>query len=861
MEKDQPRPNDGAPATAIATATPATLSEKRRLPSLDLDVPPPVPPKDNPPASRPGTASTTVSRTTTRSDDQTKPGEPVVTTSLAPTTIHATTPKADHEAAASSKGAAGGRAAPFANIAGTMSTSHPHHGSRPSISTTLSSSFGPPPAPPPARELPTPPPTLASASRPSTRGAADSTPDTTTPEEVKMPPAPVAPLPELPSSNSKWDEVTVTINTALSRARSITSEAGSKLSVSTLTFATRVKEKSRTYTSEWYGAEKDRKEQPMDRPTALMPPPSDDEEDPLVCSPSFLPFFFLPFFFVFFFFPSDNPQNWSPRQKDLTLFALLTALATTTATKTILLPLAQPLASHLAVSPTSVAALTAAPLLFSTLAVHASVVASKLYGKRPVYIASLVVLLCGCAATASAQTSPSYGGFLAARIVQGLGWGACDALPLASIHDLYFEHERRPRLILLDTVTAIATWGSPLLTGVAARDAGADESPAALAVPFQIATAFLALSILFVVLAAPETAFDRWFSGTGTASGSPTPSRRRASSVGTTSTGTTKTMMKTKEIDLGPLWRVEVPVPTRETASHFLNRFNPVSDFRGYRDSRTLLQGPRAVVTPTTVLLALLTFLPTSALWGLTHVASTFFAAPPSEALDPAQVGSLLAAPFVLIVLISVLLSFSDISDRLGISSIVVSTSKLTPRTLFAVMAASTALMMIGTLAFGLETHARASSPDSLSFPLLSILLGFLAVGMYGLGSLVRPLSWRLARNKTANPHVCLRVVADMEAGVGCWRAFFAGVFVLGIANAVERSSGAADMTGGWFIQGTRGLRGAVIGMSVAQVLIAAMVGAVWWFWDERVLRLDGRVLGLVDLSTLKRSASFFEHD
>ncbi|KAL2760247.1 hypothetical protein ACRALDRAFT_1067156 [Sodiomyces alcalophilus JCM 7366] len=708
-----------------------------------------------------------------------------------------------------------------------MSTSRPHHRSHPSTSTTVSSHFGPPTAPPPARELP-PPPTLASASRPSTgrpvgdkSGTAEEVETAPVPDPV---PVPVRPLPDLPPS--KWNEARVTVKTALSRAKSVASEAGSKLSGSTLTIATSVKTKSRSYASAWYGAEKAE----SDPPTALIPQPSDDQEDPL---------------------------NWSSRKKDLTLFALLTALATTSATKTILLPLAAPLASHFAASPAAVAALTAAPLLFSTLAVHASVVASKLYGKRPVYIASLALLLSGCAASASAPTPATYRGFLAARIIQGLGWGAYDALPLASVHDLYFEHERRPRLALLDAVTAIATWGSPLLVGVAARDAGAEGSRAALAVPFQVAAAFIALSILLVVFAAPETAFDRWFSGTGGAS--PTPSRRR-SSVGTTSTRTTTT----KQIEFGTCWTVEVRVPSRETTGHYLNRINPVSNFRGYRDARTLLQGPRAVVTPTTVLLALLTILPTSALWGLTHVASTLFAAPQSVALDPAQVGALLAAPFVLVVLISVLSSLSTMSDRLGVSPTAVSTSHITARRLFVVMAAGTVLMMIGTLAFGLETHARADVPGSLSFPLLSVLLGFLAAGMYGLGGLVRPLSWRSARDKTDNPHVCLRVVADMEAGVGCWRAFFAGIFLLAVANAVERSSGVdgpAEAAAGVFIQGTRGLRAAVIGMSVAQVLIVGIVGAVWWLWDERVLRLDGRVLGLVDLATLKRSASFFDHD
>ncbi|ROT43051.1 MFS general substrate transporter [Sodiomyces alkalinus F11] len=835
MEQDQPRDDDGAAelgkslvtVTATVTATQNTTHTAPGLLSTGLDVPPPVPPKDDLPLSRPGTAptSTSTSTSTSATNDATLSG-----TKIGP-----------------KPGTAGtGRSATGPSIAGTMSTSRSrahsraHSRAQPSTSTLASSYFGPPAAPPPARELP-PPPTLASLSRPSTAGVSSRPRHHTAGEEGEAPvpvPVPVQPLPQLPPpSNSKWDEARVTVEMALSRARSVTSAAGRKLSDSTSNMATGVKMKSKSCKAMWYGAEKEQEqEHQADGPTALVPQPSDDEEDPL---------------------------NWPLWKKDLTLFALLTALATTSATKTILLPLASPLASHLAASPTSVAALTAAPLLFSTVAVHASVVASRLYGKRPVYIASLVLLLCGCAATASTSTRATYGGFLAARIVQGLGWGAFDALPLGSVYDLYFEHERRPRLALLDAVTAIATWGSPLFTGVAARDAGG-EGNRAFAVPFQIATGFLAVSILLALFAAPETAFDRWFSGTGTgtttASKSPAPSRRR-SSVGTTSTRTTTTMT-TRRIEFGHYCRVNVRVPTSETTRYYLDRINPVSDFRGYRDTRTLLQGPRAVITPTTLLLALLTLLPTSALWGLTHVTSTLFAPRRAAALDPAQVGSLLAAPFVLAT--ASVLSFAALSDRLGLSPTAVSTSTMTARSLLAVTSAGTLLMMTGTLAFGLETHARAGVPGALSFPLLSVLLGFLAAGTYGLGGLVRPLSWRLARSKTANPHVCLRVVADMEAGVGCWRAFFAGIFVLGIANAVERSSSgvgrSAGEAAGVLVQGTRGLRAMVIGMSVAQAVIAAMVGAVWWRWDESVLRLDGRVLGLVDLSTLKRSRSFFDH-
>ena len=50
------------------------------------------------------------------------------------------------------------------------------------------------------------------------------------------------------------------------------------------------------------------------------------------------------------------------------------------------------------------------------------------------------------------------------------------------------------------------------------------------------------------------------------------------------------------------------------------------------------------------------------------------------------------------------------------------------------------------------------------------------------------------------------------------------------------------------------------IALAVCEMVLAGVVGAVWWFMDERVRRLDGRVMGFVDLGMLKRSESFFDH-
>jgi hypothetical protein len=85
-----------------------------------------------------------------------------------------------------------------------------------------------------------------------------------------------------------------------------------------------------------------------------------------------------------------------------------------------------------------------------------------------------------------------------------------------------------------------------------------------------------------------------------------------------------------------------------------------------------------------------------------------------------------------------------------------------------------------------------------------------------------------------------------MNAGVACWRNLLSGVFVLGVPAAIFT----------W-----TGLEQTVIGLSLGQILAAAGVAGAWWFYDENIRRLDGRVMGLVDLSMLKQTGSFFDLD
>jgi hypothetical protein len=84
----------------------------------------------------------------------------------------------------------------------------------------------------------------------------------------------------------------------------------------------------------------------------------------------------------------------------------------------------------------AVVALTAVPLCLSSVTGMASLVAAKVWGKRPVYLASFVLIFIGTLVTM--KMLDNYGGCMAGRIFQGFGWGAFDVLMLASIQETFF---------------------------------------------------------------------------------------------------------------------------------------------------------------------------------------------------------------------------------------------------------------------------------------------------------------------------------------------------------------------------------------------------------------------------------------
>jgi len=369
------------------------------------------------------------------------------------------------------------------------------------------------------------------------------------------------------------------------------------------------------------------------------------------------------------------------------------------------------------------------------------------------------------------------------------------------------------------SIVAVATtWGPPLLGGIASADS------TGFSLQFVILSAFFAVAVPAIMLGAPETVFDRAYT-----------------LAQTPATG-------------GSKFQGSLPIAPRrlfsvETFNNYIVKMKPYS-YSGSYDAGTLLQAPRAFIAPTTGLLFLVSLLPYGALWGFSSSLSLLFH-PLPFIRSTISIGGLMAGPSLL-----------GSAAVAGFAFHSWWQSSFAPRAHMASVAGGSVLAFIGILTFGLHIDACMTRPenddgtttiyalnylgDNVNFPAVSFVLGLLTAGVYVLDATVKPLIRASTMFTSSNLGVALRNTTDMNGGVNCWRSMLAGIFVMAVPNAV------------WSWDGLRAL---CIGVAIAQMVVGAIVGSVWWLWGEDIRRWDGRVMALVDLDMLKRNGSFFDTD
>ena len=335
---------------------------------------------------------------------------------------------------------------------------------------------------------------------------------------------------------------------------------------------------------------------------------------------------------------------------------------------------------------------------------------------------------------------------------------------------------------------------------------------------------FQTVALLAVVFGVPETAFDRSFYQINTPASA----------------------WSNKMLPLRPRRSMGV-----EKVKEYLAEMKPWCYEGPVADAAVLLQAPRALVAPTTALLALVSLLPFCALWALSSSLGLLFSPLPFDS-STAAVGLLLTGPWLLATATVAFFAFLPrwhrrFELRLNAASIATGTTvAFLGLLIFGLYAESRMRMDAAAAAADASSSAFAPGSATMSFPVVSLLLGLVALSAFTLDATVRPLVRRSASFTSSNLAICLRNTVDMSSGVGVWRSLFAGIFVIAMPNAV------------WSWDG---LKAACAALAVVQILVASAVGALWWRYEDGIRRLDGRVMSGLDASMLKRAGSFFDMD
>lgn len=129
-----------------------------------------------------------------------------------------------------------------------------------------------------------------------------------------------------------------------------------------------------------------------------------------------------------------------------------------------------------------------------------------LYGKRLVYLVGILVFLVGLVVAAA---SKNFGTLMAGRILTGFGASPTESLALASLSELYFQHERAYRTGLYTLLLLGGKNIVPLLSLLMLQHLNRHWL-------YWILAMFLGLNLVLTYLFVPETFWDR----------SPTPSKR-----------------------------------------------------------------------------------------------------------------------------------------------------------------------------------------------------------------------------------------------------------------------------------------------------------------------------------------------
>lgn len=203
--------------------------------------------------------------------------------------------------------------------------------------------------------------------------------------------------------------------------------------------------------------------------------------------------------------PSDDPNdplNWPVRKRDAILSTLTVVAVIATTAAPLLAADSVQLALFFVRTFQDAANLTAFHLAGCAVGAVIFVPSAWVWGKRHVFLLGALLMTVASAWAGSTHSNKDYTSLLWARVFQGIALAPFESLTNAVVGDLYFVHERGPRMAVVNTAIFGGAFLTPVFVGIIAKTIGWQWS-------FYLLAMFMALGFLALFFLVPETAYGR----------------------------------------------------------------------------------------------------------------------------------------------------------------------------------------------------------------------------------------------------------------------------------------------------------------------------------------------------------------
>ncbi|KAJ9662293.1 hypothetical protein H2198_001427 [Neophaeococcomyces mojaviensis] len=203
--------------------------------------------------------------------------------------------------------------------------------------------------------------------------------------------------------------------------------------------------------------------------------------------------------------PSDNPNdplNWPWWKRDLILATLSLVVVIATTAAPLLAADSVQLALYFKTTFQKAADLTAFHLAGVAVGAVVFVPSARVWGKRHVFLLGALLMCAASAWGGSTHNNRNYTSMVWARVFQGVALAPFESLSNAVVGDLYFVHERGPRMAFVNTAIFGGAFLTPVFVGMIAAHIGWQWS-------FYLLAIFMGIGFLALFFFVPETAFRR----------------------------------------------------------------------------------------------------------------------------------------------------------------------------------------------------------------------------------------------------------------------------------------------------------------------------------------------------------------